>query len=276
MLLTLVRKSRFAAMAVALLASTPAKAQDAVPAKAPEAATAAGTVTVFAAASLRNALDGIGANWTAATGNEVKFSYAASGALAKQIENGAPADLFGSADLKWMEYAAEKKLIKPESRVALLGNALVLVASRDTSVDLEIAPGFRLAEALGDSRLAMGIPGAVPAGTYAREALVKLGVWQQIESRTAGAENVRAALAFVARGEARFGIVYATDAARDPNVKVVGTFPADSHAPIVYPFALTHSSKNPAASAFLTFLTSPQAKAVFEKEGFTVLAKGAS
>lgn len=276
MLLTLVRKSRFAAMAVALLASTPAKAQDAAPAKAPEAATAAGTVTVFAAASLRNALDGIGANWTAATGNEVKFSYAASGALAKQIENGAPADLFGSADLKWMEYAAEKKLIKPESRVALLGNALVLVASRDTSVDLEIAPGFRLAEALGDSRLAMGIPGAVPAGTYAREALVKLGVWQQIESRTAGAENVRAALAFVARGEARFGIVYATDAARDPNVKVVGTFPADSHAPIVYPFALTHSSKNPAASAFLTFLTSPQAKAVFEKEGFTVLAKGAS
>ena len=275
MLLTLVRKSRFAAMAAALLASTPAKAQDA-PAKAPEAATAAGTVTVFAAASLRNALDGIGANWTAATGNEVKFSYAASGALAKQIENGAPADLFGSADLKWMEYAAEKKLIKPESRVALLGNALVLVASRDTSVDLEIAPGFRLAEALGDSRLAMGIPGAVPAGTYAREALVKLGVWQQIESRTAGAENVRAALAFVARGEARFGIVYATDAARDPNVKVVGTFPADSHAPIVYPFALTHSSKNPLASAFLTFLTSPQAKAVFEKEGFTMLAKGAS
>lgn len=275
MLLTLVRKSRFAAMAAALLASTPAKAQDA-PAKAPEAATAAGTVTVFAAASLRNALDGIGADWTAATGNEVKFSYAASGALAKQIENGAPADLFGSADLKWMEYAAEKKLIKPESRVALLGNALVLVASRDTSVDLEIAPGFRLAEALGDSRLAMGIPGAVPAGTYAREALVKLGVWQQIESRTAGAENVRAALAFVARGEARFGIVYATDAARDPNVKVVGTFPADSHAPIVYPFALTHSSKNPLASAFLTFLTSPQAKAVFEKEGFTVLAKGAS
>lgn len=276
MLLTLVRKSRFAAMAVALLASTPAKAQDAVPAKAPEAATAAGTVTVFAAASLRNALDGIGADWTAATGNEVKFSYAASGALAKQIENGAPADLFGSADLKWMEYAAEKKLIKPESRVALLGNALVLVASRDTSVDLESAPGFRLAEALGDSRLAMGIPGAVPAGTYAREALVKLGVWQQIESRTAGAENVRAALAFVARGEARFGIVYATDAARDPNVKVVGTFPADSHSPIVYPFALTHSSKNPLASAFLTFLTSPQAKAVFEKEGFTVLAKGAS
>ena len=275
MLLTLVRKSRFAAMAAALLASTPAKAQDA-PAKAPEAATAAGTVTVFAAASLRNALDGIGANWTAATGTEVKFSYAASGALAKQIENGAPADLFGSADLKWMEYAAEKKLIKPESRVALLGNALVLVASRDTSVDLEIAPGFRLAEALGDSRLAMGIPGAVPAGTYAREALVKLGVWQQIESRTAGAENVRAALAFVARGEARFGIVYATDAARDPNVKVVGTFPADSHAPIVYPFALTHSSKNPLASAFLTFLTSPQAKAVFEKEGFTMLAKGAS
>lgn len=276
MLLTLVKRPQIAAIAVALLASAPVAAQEAVRARSPEVATAARTVTVFAAASLKTALDAIGARWTMATGKKVTFSYAASGALARQIENGAPADMFASADLKWMDYAADKKLIKPESRVTLLGNKLVLVEPKGARVDLKIEPGFKLAEALADSRLAIGVPGAAPAGTYAREALTRLGVWDKVEGKTAGAENVRAALAFVARGEARLGIVYATDAASDPGVSVVATFPADSHAPIVYPFALTHSSNNPLASAFLTFLTSPQARAVFEKEGFTVLAKGAS
>lgn len=275
MFLISVKKSVAAVMAV-LLAGTPAVAQDAAGAKSPEATTESRPVTVFAAASLKTALDAIGARWTTATGKKVTFSYAASGALAKQIENGAPADMFASADLKWMDYAADKKLIKPESRVTLLGNKLVLVAPKGARVDLKIEPGFKLAEALADSRLAIGVPGAVPAGTYAREALTRLGVWDKVEGKTAGAENVRAALAFVARGEARLGIVYATDAASDPNVTVVATFPADSHAPIVYPFALTGTSSNVDAAAFQAFLGSPEARAVFEKEGFTVLARSAS
>ncbi len=252
----------------ALAASTSAAQERPLPAPAP-AATAA-SVVVFAAASLKTALDAIGARWTAATGSTVTFSYAASGALARQIENGAPADIFASADLKWMDYAAERKLIVPASRRHLLGNALVLVAPRDSAIDLEIGPGFKLAEALGDGRLATGDPRSVPVGAYAQAALTALGVWDAVAAKIAGAESVRAALAFVARGEAKLGIVYRSDAASEPKVRIVGTFPAASHAPIVYPFALTAGSNSATAAAFLAYLAGPEAKAVFTAEGFTV------
>lgn len=232
---------------------------------------ASDTVVVFAAASLKTALDAAGQQWTAATGKKIVFSYAASGALAKQIENGAPADLFASADLKWMDYAAATKLIVPESRASLLGNTLVLIAPKDQAGDLQIAKGFKLAEALGDSRLATGDPKSVPAGMYAQAALTSLGVWEAVGPKIAGADNVRGALAFVARGEARFGIVYKTDAMSEPKVRVVDTFPADSHPPIVYPFALTTTSKNPAAADFLAFLKTPAAAKVFVAVGFTIL-----
>lgn len=258
------------ALAAGLLAAAPALAQE-KPRAAPAAAATSDTVVVFAAASLKNALDSIGAKWSAATGKKVTFSYAASGPLAKQIENGAPADLFASADLKWMDYAAEKKLINTESRKALLGNKLVLIAPRDAATDLKIAKGFKLAEAIGDGKLATGDPKSVPVGTYAQAALTSLGVWEAVSPKIAGAESVRAALAFVARGEAKYGIVYQTDANSEPKVKVVDTFPADSHPPIVYPFALTATSKNPAAADFLAFLKKPEAAKVFEAEGFTLL-----
>ena len=229
------------------------------------------TVVVFAAASLKTALDATGRQWTAATGKKVTFSYAASGALAKQIENGAPADLFASADIKWMDYAADKKLIVPESRISVLGNTLVLIAPTGSTSDLQIAKGFKLSEALGDRRLATGDPKSVPAGAYAKAALSSLGVWDFVASKIAGAESVRGALAFVARGEAPFGIVYRTDATNEPKVRVLDTFPSDSHPPIVYPFALTTTSKNPAAADFLAFLKTPAAAKVFITEGFTVL-----
>jgi molybdate transport system substrate-binding protein len=236
-----------------------------------DAAAAADSVVVFAAASLKNALDTLGKQWTAATGKKVTFSYAASGPLAKQIEAGAPADLFASADLKWMDYVAEKKLIQPESRVSLLGNTLVLVAPAAAKVDLKIAKGFDLAGALGDGKLAVGDPKSVPAGAYAKEALTKLGVWDAVAPKMAFTDNVRSALVFVAREEAKLGIVYATDAKAEPKVRVVDTFPEDSHAPIVYPFALTAGSKNPAAADFLAFVKTSAAAKVFEAEGFTVL-----
>ncbi len=229
------------------------------------------TVVVFAAASLKTALDGTGRQWTAATGKKVIFSYAASGALAKQIENGAPADLFASADIKWMDYAADKKLIVPESRISVLGNTLVLIAPTGSTSDLQIAKGFKLSEALGDRRLATGDPKSVPAGAYAKAALSSLGVWDCVASKIAGAESVRGALAFVARGEAPFGIVYRTDATNEPKVRVLDTFPSDSHPPIVYPFALTTTSTNPAAADFLAFLKTPAAAKMFTTEGFTVL-----
>jgi len=201
----------------------------------------------------------------------VTFSYAASGPLAKQIENGAPADLFVSADVKWMDYAADKKLIKVESRESLLGNKLVLIAPKDVTADLAISQGFKLAEAIGESKLATGDPKSVPAGAYAQAALTALGVWDAVSPKVAGTESVRAALAFVARGEAKFGIVYETDAKAEPKVKIVGTFPEGSHPPIVYPFALTATSKNPAAVEFLTFLKGADAAKLFEAAGFTVL-----
>lgn len=258
--------------AIACLASlaAPARAEQAT--TPPGAAVASvDTVIVFAAASLKTALDAIGARWTAATGNKVTISYAASGALARQLENGAPADVFASADETWMDYAASKSLIQPASRRALLGNRLVLIAPADApSSSLAIAKGFDLAAALGDGKLAMGVPGTVPAGTYAKAALTSLGVWDAVAPKVAGAESVRLALAYVARGEARLGIVYETDAMSEPKVKIIGAFPADSHRPIVYPVALTAGAR-PAAAAFLAYLASPEAAAIFTHDGFTVL-----
>jgi molybdate transport system substrate-binding protein len=226
---------------------------------------------VFAAASLQTALNAIAADWKAATGTEAAFSYAASSALAKQIESGAPADVFASADLRWMDHAEGKGLLRPGTRRTLLGNDLVLIAPADSAVALTPAPGFPLAAALGDGRLALGAPDTVPAGAYAKAALTALGVWEAVEPRTAGVENVRAALMLVARGEAPLGVVYRTDAMAEPAVRIVAAFPADSHPEIVYPFALTATSAHPRAAAFLDHLGSPAARAVFAAQGFTVL-----
>jgi molybdate transport system substrate-binding protein len=260
----------FVSAIVSLAAVIPTIAEER-PAESVSGTAASQTVVVFAAASLKNALDAVGGKWTTGTGKKVTFSYAASGPLAKQIESGAPADLFVSADLKWMDYVADKKLIKDESRKSLLGNKLVLIAPKDVTADLKIGQGFKLAEAIGESKLATGDPKSVPAGAYAQAALTALGVWDAVAPKVAGTESVRAALAFVARGEAKFGIVYETDAKAEPKVKIVGTFPEGSHPPIVYPFALTASSKNPAAAEFLAFLKGTDAAKLFEAEGFTVL-----
>jgi molybdate transport system substrate-binding protein len=238
----------------------------------PTSARAEGTpVTIFAAASLKNALDEIAAAWQAETGKPTAISYAASTALAKQIEEGAPADIFFSADLAWMDYLAERTLIVEESRHSLLGNRIVLVAPADSTVEATIGANFPLAELLGDGHLAMADPEAVPAGKYGKAALEKLGVWDSVAGKVAAAENVRAALLLVSRGEAPLGIVYRTDVAAEPGVRIVDTFPADSHPPIVYPVAAVASSTNPDRAAFLDYLRSPAARAVFEKQGFTVL-----
>src|SRR5215468_8826435 len=231
-------------------------------------------VLVFAAASLKNALDDIAAQWQRETGKKVAISYAASNNLIKQIEQGAPADIFFSADLDWMDYGQQKNLIKSDTRTNLLGNRIVLIAPKDSIVKIDIRPGIDLAAALKGGRLAMGNVDAVPAGKYGKAALEKLGAWDGIKDKIAQAENVRAALLLVSRGEAPLGIVYQTDAASDPGVKIVGTFPADSHPPIIYPVALTKDSANPDASAFLNFLKSPAARPAFEKQGFTVLGPG--
>jgi molybdate transport system substrate-binding protein len=226
---------------------------------------------VFAAASLKNALDAAVEDYSKSTGKTVTVSYAASSALAKQIEEGAPADIFFSADLDWMESLQGKDLIAGDSRVTLLGNEIVLVAPAESDINLTIAPNFPLADALKDGKLAMALTASVPAGKYGKAALESLGVWDSVSGSVAEAENVRAALALVSRGEAALGIVYATDAKADSSVKVVGTFPTDSHPPILYPVALTKSAK-PDARAFLDFLTSPAAKPLFEEQGFRVVA----
>jgi molybdate transport system substrate-binding protein len=228
-------------------------------------------VVVFAAASLKNALDDAGAAWMRDTGRRVVVSYAASNALAKQIEAGAPADLFFSADLDWMDYLASKSLIRPESRVGLLGNSLVLVAPKGSTIQVVLEPGIDLASILGSGRLAMGHVGAVPAGKYGKAALEHLGAWEGVKDRIAQADNVRAALLLVSRGEAPLGIVYRTDAVSDPNVTIAATFSTGSHPPIVYPVALTRASMNPDAASFLEFLRSVQAKPLFENQGFTVI-----
>jgi molybdate transport system substrate-binding protein len=234
-------------------------------------------VLVFAAASLKNALDGAIDAFTREAGVKVTPSYAASSALAKQIEQGAPAAMFISADLDWMDYLQERGLIEPMSRSNLLGNTLVLVTAKDSAIaDVALAPGLDLAALLGDGRLAVGEVKSVPAGKYAKAALERLGAWNGVADRLAQAENVRAALALVSRGEAPLGIVYRTDAAADPGVRIVGTFPADSHPPIIYPIALTRNASEPAA-AFLAFLRSaPAAKAAFTRRGFTVLGPPSS
>ena len=234
------------------------------------------TLTVFAAASMKNALDDINAAFLKATGTKVTASYAASSALAKQIEQGAPADIFASADLDWMDYSSQKKTIKDDTRVNLLGNRLVLIAPKDSRIDkVAIGPDFDLAGLVGNERITTADVNAVPVGKYAKAALEKLGAWEKAAPRFAMAENVRAALALVARGEAVLGIVYETDAKIEPNVKIVGAFPADSHPAITYPVAATVNTK-PEAAAYLAFLRSNTAKAVFEQYGFTFLVRPTS
>ena len=231
---------------------------------------------VFAAASMKNALDEVAAAWSGQNpGQKANVSYAASSALAKQIESGAPADIFVSADLDWMDHVEKKGLIRPDSRLNLLGNRIVLVGAKDAP-PVAVEPGFDLAKALGRGRLAIGQVESVPAGRYGKAALEKLGAFEGVRDRLAQTENVRAALLLVSRGEAPLGIVYRTDAAADPNVKVLGTFPEDSHPPIVYPVAIAKDSAHPDAAAFLAFLRSPAARSAFEKQGFSVLAKPAS
>ena len=226
---------------------------------------------VFAAASLKNALDAVAAEWTKETGKTATISYAGSSILARQIEQGAPADIFISADTDWMSYLETRNLVKSATRADLLGNHLVLIAPAKSNVALTIAPGFDLVGALGPGRLAMADTKAVPAGKYGRTALERLGVWSSVENRLAEAENVRGALAFVARGETPLGIVYQTDAAIEPKVRIVATFPDDTHAPIVYPAAMTSASHNADAEAFLAFLSTGQARKIFRTFGFTPL-----
>jgi molybdate transport system substrate-binding protein len=233
-----------------------------------------GDVVVFAAASLKNALDEVAREWGAkSAGKKVAISYAASSALAKQIENGAPADIFASADLDWMDYLAKKGMIQPDTRVNLLGNRLVLVAPKDSTAKVEMRSKLDFAAALGDGRLAMANVDSVPAGKYGKAALQRLGAWDGVKDKLAQAENVRAALQLVARGEAPLGIVYQTDVASDPKVKVLATFPKDSHPPIIYPIAILKSSSNPAARSFFEFMRSGDAKGAFDKQGFTVRNK---
>lgn len=228
------------------------------------------SITVFAAASLKNALDEASAAFTAATGTALKISYASSAALARQIEQAAPADVFISADLDWMDYLAEKGLIAAETRSNLLGNALVLISPADSAVELKIGPGFALAGALGNGRLAIADTASVPAGRYAKSALQSLGVWASVEGKLAQADNVRAALAFVAQKEAPLGIVYKTDASAEPKVRIVGAFPPETHPPIVYPAAMIRTAGAPeAALALLSFLKSDAGHAIFARHGFT-------
>jgi molybdate transport system substrate-binding protein len=226
---------------------------------------------VFAAASLKNVIDEINAQWRKETGMAVNASYAASSALARQIEQGAPADIFVSADLDWMDYLHQRNLIKADTRTNLLGNALVLIAPAGSIASFDIARGADLGALIADGRLAVGEVLSVPAGKYAKQALEALGMWAGVEGKLAQTDSVRAALALVARGEATAGIVYATDAKAEPKVRVLGTFPADTHAPIIYPVALVASSTNADAPTFLGFMRSPAAFRIFDAQGFSVL-----
>jgi len=229
----------------------------------------AADVTVFAAASLKESLDAVAREFEAGSGHKVTVSYAASSALAKQIENGAPADLFISADLDWADYLDARKLLAPSTRINLLRNELVLIAPAGSSGALKLAPGLDLAAMLGKDRLAIANPEAVPAGKYGKAALIALGAWAGVENKLARAENVRAALLLVSRGEAPYGIVYRTDALADKGVRIVGVFPPGGYPPVVYPAALTASCKSPAALALLQFLSQPPARAIWARFGFT-------
>ena len=235
----------------------------------------AGDVVVFAAASLKNALDDVIAGYHAKTGKTVTASYGASSTLAKQIEQAAPADIFFAADLAWMDYVAGKGLIDESTRRTLLGNTIVLVAPKESAAAVAIAPGMDLGPALGaDGRLAMANVESVPAGKYGKAALQTLGAWDAVAGRIVQADNVRAALAFVASGEAPLGIVYATDAAAEPAVRVLGTFPDDSHPPILYPLAMLAAATDPDARAFFDYMQSDAARPAYETQGFTVVAPG--
>jgi len=248
------------AFSLAVASFSPAQAQDK-------------TLTVFAAASMKNAFDDVAKLYTDQSKVAVKSSYAASSALAKQIESGAPADMFISADTDWMDYVEKKGAVKAGTRVDLLGNRIVLIAPKDSKIDkVEIKQGFDLAKLAGDGKVATGDVTAVPVGKYAKAALEKLGSWDAAQSKFAMAENVRAALALVSRGEAVLGIVYETDAKVDPGVKIVGVFPEGSHPPIIYPVAAT-ANANAGTDAYLAFLRSGAAKTIFEKYGFTFLIK---
>jgi molybdate transport system substrate-binding protein len=235
------------------------------------AAAHADDVIVFAAASLTNALNEIGESFTAKTGHVVKPSYAASSALAKQVEQGSPAHVFASADLKWMDYLSQAKLVDTQSRFNLLGNTLVLVAPADSPLGrMDIDAKTDIAALAGPGRIATGNPDSVPVGLYFKQAMERSGQWKAVEAKIAGTESVRAALALVERGEVPLGVVYATDAAVSKKVKVVGSFPGTMHDPIVYPFALVAGKPNTAAQAFLEYVRSDTAKGVFAKYGFKV------
>lgn len=229
------------------------------------------SLTVFAASSLIDALKDIGKLWEGAGHRAIRFNFAASPVLARQIEQGAPVNIFASADLQWMEYAASKALIADGTRVNLLGNDLVLVMPKDRMRPIALAPGLDVAALLGaDGRLATGDPANVPVGIYAQQALTKLGLWAKIEPRLARTENVRIALLLVERGEVPAGIVYATDAAIAPGVAIAGVFAENTHDPIAYPFAVTRAGDTAEARAFLLYLSGPEAKGVFRARGFRV------
>lgn len=254
----MLRRRLLAVAGASLLAVPPARAQDAV--------------TVFAAASLTDALRALGAEWQARGNPAPRFSFAASSALARQIEQGAPADLFMSADEPWMDYVQGRNLIVAATRVSPLGNSLALVAPANSTAQVALARGTDLAALLGASgRIATGDPAHVPVGRYAQAALEWMGQWTAVAPRLARADNVRAALLLVERGEAPFGIVYETDARASPGVRTVATFPPESHPPITYPFALTRRAEgNAAARAFLGFAAGPEAAATWQRFGFTL------
>jgi len=230
----------------------------------------AGQITIFAAASLKNAMDEVTQKWAQQTGNTAVVSLAGSSALARQIEMGAPADIFISANVDWMNRLQKQGMIRPASRYNLLRNSIVLVATGRDAAKVAIKPGFDLAGMLGDNKLAMALVDAVPAGMYGKAALKSLGIWKAVAPKVAQADNVRAALALVSTGEVPYGIVYATDARADPNVSVVGTFPADSHPPIIYPVASVSDNTNPLDGMFLKFLTGQAARAAFLRQGFVM------
>lgn len=236
----------------------------------PAAETEKPSLTVFAAASLTNALQELGDGFTRQTSIAVRFSFASSAALARQIENGSPADVFFSADVEWMDYLQTRNLIQRDTRHDVLGNRLVLIAPTDSKIQLTIAPQFPLAATLGKGRLATGDPDSVPVGRYAREALTTLGAWNAVSDRLVRTDSVRSALALVDRGEATLGIVYETDALIDKHVRVVDVFPANSHLPIVYPIAQTRAAK-PEAARFVAYIRGPAGDVVFKAYGFSPL-----
>ena len=261
-------------LAALILASAVAVcAQPGLTQQAASSKTPARAPIVFAAASMKTALDAVAEAWKAETGKSTSLAYGSSANLAKQIDYGAPADIFISADLAWMDYLEKQKLIRPDTRRNLLGNQLVLIEPADVRTDLKISPGFDLAGATGDSKVAVCTIDSCPGGIYAKQALESLGIFASVEPKLAQGDNIRTALTLVSRGEAKFGIVYATDANADPNVRVVGTFPEAMHSPIVYPVALVAGSKNPDADSFLAFLSSPTASQIFLAQGFTILSK---